>query len=177
MAKEETLSSKLVFEGRAFKLRVDTVKTADSRETTREVVEHPDCIAVIAVDDKNYVLLERQYRQSIGKELLEIPAGGIEPGESPEEAVRRELQEEIGFLPKNVKLLSGFYSAPGYSTEYLYLYLATELVPSQLYAEDTAVITVVKTPVDKIPALLKSDEVRDAKTIAGLYAYLAYRKV
>ena len=172
MAEEKTLSTRVVFEGRAVKLRIDTVQTADGRESTREIVEHSDCIAVIAVDKDNNVLLVRQYRKAVGKELLEIPAGGINPGEDAEVAVRREMQEETGYLPGKVKRLGAFYSTPGYCTEYLHLYLATELTPSRLHAEDTAGISLVRVPVKEIPALLASGRIEDAKSIAGLHMYL-----
>ncbi len=176
MTQEKTLSSQTIFEGRAVRLRVDDVQMPDGRQTTREVVEHPDCIAIIAVDDEDNVLLENQFRQAIGKELTEIPAGGIEPGEDPETAVRRELQEEAGYLPKKVEKLGGFYSAPGYSTEYLHLFLATNLVPSQLYAEDTESIRLTRVPISQVDNLLASGNICDAKSIAGLYIFLEYRK-
>jgi len=86
----------------------------------REVVEHGECVAVVAVDGDDNIILVSQYRQPIDKEILEIPAGGIDPGETPEDAVRRELQEEIGYLPEKVERLGGFYSVPGYGTEYLH---------------------------------------------------------
>ncbi len=173
---EKTLSSQLIFEGRAVKLRVDPVQTAGGRETTREVVEHSDCVAIIAVDGTSDVLLVSQFRQAVGKELLEIPAGGIEPGEDPVAAVRRELQEEAGYLPAKVERLGGFYSTPGYCTEYLYLYLATDLTASQLFAEDTESIRLVRVPVIKIPGFITSGKICDAKSIAGLLAFLEYQK-
>jgi ADP-ribose pyrophosphatase len=173
---EKTLSSKVVFEGRALKMRVDTVLTADGRRSTREIVERSDCIVVVALDAKDNVLLERQYRQPIGKELLEIPAGGIDAGEEPEAAVVREMREETGFRPQKVIKLTGFYSSPGYSTEYLHLYLATDLVPDPLAAEDTAGIAVVKVPLSQIPDLITSGKIQDAKSIAGLLYYLEYLK-
>ena len=176
MAEEKTLSSRIVFDGRAVKLRIDTVQTADGRESTREIVEHSDCIAVIAVDENDNVLLVNQYRKAIEKELLEIPAGGIDHGEDAETAVRREMQEETGYLPGKVKRLGGFYSTPGYCTEYLHLYLATELTPSQLHAEDTAGISLVRVPVPEIPGLLASGKIEDAKSIAGLHMFLEHRK-
>ena len=176
MTEEKTLSTHIIFDGRAVKLRIDTVKTADGRESTREIIEHSDCIAVIAIDEDDNVLLVRQYRKAIEKELLEIPAGGIDPGEDAETAVRREMQEETGYLPGRVKRLGGFYSTPGYCTEYLHLYLATELAPSQLYAEDTAGISLVRVPVKEISALFASGKIEDAKSIAGLHIYLEHRK-
>jgi ADP-ribose pyrophosphatase len=173
---EETLSTQVIFEGRVIKLRVDTVRTADGRRSTREIVEHAACIAVIAVDADDNILLVRQYRQAPGKELLEIPAGGIDEGEDIEAAVVREMQEEIGFRPKKVQHLCGFYTTPGFCNEYLYLYLATDLIPDPLSAEDTAGIAVVRVPVKEVLALIASGKVEDSKTIAGLLFYLQYRK-
>jgi ADP-ribose pyrophosphatase len=173
---EKTIASKLIYNGRALKYRVDTIVMSDGRETTREIIERTDCIAVIAVDSENNVLLVRQFRKAVEKELLEIPAGGIEPGESTEEAVRREMQEETGYLPRKLVKLGGFYLAPGYSTEYMHLYAASDLVPSQLLAEDTEAIRLVKVQVAEIPVLLTSGKLCDAKSIAGLYAFLDYLK-
>ena len=174
---EKTLSSQLIYDGRAVKLRVDTVQTDSGRKTTREIVEHDDCVAIVAVDAADNVLLVSQFRKPVEKELLEIPAGGIDPGEEPEATVRRELREETGYLPKKVECLGGFYSAPGYCTEYLYLYLASDLTPSRLVAEDTESIELVRVPVSQIPALISSGSICDAKSIAGLLAYLEYQKV
>ncbi len=173
---EETLSSRVIFEWRAVKLRIDTVRTADGRQSTREIVEHADCIAVVAVDAEDDVLLVRQYRKPLEKELLEIPAGGIDDGEDAGAAVIREMQEETGFCPQRVERLCGFYSSPGYCNEYLHLYLASDLVPGRLYAEDTAGIEVVPVPLAQIPALIKSGKIEDAKSIAGLLMFLEYRK-
>ncbi len=174
MAEEETLSSQLVFQGRAVRLRVDTVRVPGGRETTREIVEHDDCVAVIAVEADGKVLLVKQFRKAVEKELLEIPAGGIDAGESPEDAVGREMREETGYLPRKVEKLGGFYSAPGYSTEYLYLYLATDLIPSQLFAEDTEGISLVRVSPEQIPELISSGSICDAKSVAGLLTYLEY---
>ena len=176
MAEEKTLSSRLIYDGRAVRLRVDTVQMPGGRETAREVVEHGDCVAIIAIDAAGNVLLVNQFRQPVGKELLEIPAGGIEPGEDPVTTVSRELREETGYLPRKVERLGGFYSAPGYCTEYLHLYLATDLVPSQLYAEDTASIRLVRVPITEIPGLIALGSICDAKSIAGLLTFLEYRK-
>ena len=173
---EKTLSSQLIYDGRAVRLRVDTVKTPSGRETTREIVEHSDCVAIIAIDADNNVLLVNQFRKAAERELLEIPAGGIDPGEDPVATVRREMQEETGYLPRRVERLGGFYSAPGYCTEYLYLYLATDLIPSQLHAEDTESIEVVRVPVAQVPSLITSGKICDAKSIAGLLTFLEYQK-
>ena len=173
---KKTLSSQLIFEGRAIKLRIDTVKTPNGRETTREIVEHSDCVAIVAIDTDDNVLLVKQFRQAVGKELLEIPAGGIEPGEDPAATVRRELREEAGYLPRKVERFGGFYSTPGYCTEYLHLYLATDLISSRLTAEDTESISLIRVPIAQIPSLIASGSICDAKSIAGLLTFLEYQK-
>jgi ADP-ribose pyrophosphatase len=176
LAEEKTLSSRRIYQGRAVNLRVDTVELSGGRQTTREVVEHEEVVAVVAVDGEDNVLLVKQYRKPVEKELLEIPAGGIDPGETPEDAVRREMREETGFLPRKVLKLGGFYSAPGFCTEYLYLYLAADLVHSPLQAEDTEGISLVRVPLGQVPGLIASGSICDAKSIAGLLAFLEYRK-
>jgi ADP-ribose pyrophosphatase len=175
MSKEKKLSRKYVFRGRAVSLRVDTVELPSGRHTTRETVEHPDCIVVVPLDGQGNVLLVRQFRHPIKKTLLELPAGGIEAGETPEDGVRRELQEEIGYLPGRVEALGGFYSSPGFCTEYLYLYLATELTPSRLMASDTEEIEVERVPLSLIPDLISGGQICDAKSVAGLLRYLGER--
>jgi len=173
---EKTLSSRLIYEGRVVKLRVDTVKMPNGRETTREVVEHSDCVAIVAIDENDNVLLVKQFRQPVEKALLEIPAGGIEPGEDPVATVLRELREETGYLPRKVERFGGFYSSPGYCTEYLYLYLATDLIPSPLSAEDTENISLIRVPTTQIPSLITSGNICDAKSIAGLLTFLDYQR-
>ena len=168
---EKTLSSQLIYDGRVVKLRVDTVRMPSGRETRREIVEHRDCVAIVAVDADDNVLLVKQFRKSVEKELLEIPAGGIDPGEDPVTTVRREMQEETGYLPRKVERLGGFYSSPGFCTEYLHLYLATDLTPSPLYAEDTESIKLTRVPISQIPSLITSGKIGDAKSIAGLLIY------
>jgi ADP-ribose pyrophosphatase len=176
LAAEKTLATEVIFEGRAVRLRVDTVKTVDGRTTTREIVEHAACICVIAVDNDGNLLLVKQFRKPAKKALLEIPAGGIDAGEDATAAVIREMQEETGFRPQKLARLCGFYSSPGFSTEYLHLYLAEDLVADRLYAEDTAGIELVRVPVSQILDLIASGKIEDAKTIAGLLYYLEYRK-
>ncbi len=176
MTEEKILSSQSIYDGRAVKLRVDTVQMPSGRETTREIVEHSDCVAIVATDADDNVLLVNQFRHPVEKELLEIPAGGIDTGEDPAAAVRREMQEETGYLPRKIERLGGFYSSPGYCTEYLYLYLATDLTPSQLYAEDTESIRLVRVPITEIPGLIASGSICDAKSIAGLLTFLEYKK-
>jgi ADP-ribose pyrophosphatase len=127
---------------------------------------------VVPIDANGNILLVKQYRQAVGKELLEIPAGGIEHGEDPAAAVAREMREETGFLPRKIEPLGGFYVAPGYATEYLYLFVASDMVPKPLVAEDTAEIKVVPVTKDRVPGLIARGDIQDSKSIAGLLRYL-----
>jgi len=176
LAEEKTLSSKQIYDGHVVRLRIDTVRLPSGRESTREIIEHDEVVAIVAIDAEDNVLFVEQFRQPLGIVLLEIPAGGIESKEKPEEAVRREMQEETGFLPQKVERLGGFFSAPGFCNEYLHLYLATDLTPNQLFDEDTELINLVSIPLVKIPDLVTSGRLVDAKSIAGLFTYLDYRK-
>jgi len=176
LAEEKTLSSKLIHQGQTVNLRVDRVRLPNGQESTREVVEHREVVVIVALDADGLILLVRQYRYPLEKEILEIPAGGIDSGESPEDAARREMQEETGYLPRKLEKLGGFYSAPGFCTEYLHLFLATDLTKSRLVAEDTDDISLERTSVDRISGLITSGEIEDAKSIAGLLTYLEHKK-
>ena len=173
---EKKLATQQIYQGRAVNIRVDTVEKASGTKTTREVVEHSDCVAVVVLDEQGNVLLVRQFRHAVDKFLLEIPAGGIDPGEEPVDSVRRELQEEIGFFPRKIDKVGGFYATPGYGTEYLHCFLATDLVPSRLVAEDTDDIELVRVPREEIPRLIASGEICDAKSIAALFTFLFTRR-
>ena len=169
---EKTLSSQQIYDGRILKLRLDTVKLPSGRVTKREIVEHDDSIAIVAIDGDDNVLLVKQFRKAVEKEVLEIPAGGIEPGEEPVAAVKRELREETGFLPQRVERIGGFYTSPGYSSEFLHLFVASDLTPEKLQAEDTESIKVERVPISRILELIRTGTINDAKSVAGLLMLL-----
>jgi len=176
MKPEKRTATRRVYRGHAVGMRVDTVETSGGKETIREVVEHSECVAAVVIDEEDKVLLVRQFRYAVGKFLLEIPAGGIDPGEDPLDTVRRELQEETGYLPRRIDRLGGFYAIPGYGTEYLHSFVATDLVCSRLTAEDTAGIDLIRVPVEQIVHLINSGEICDAKSIAALLMFLISRQ-
>jgi ADP-ribose pyrophosphatase len=173
---EKRLRRQYIYEGRLINLRIDTVVTADGHHATREIVEHGDAVVMVALDADDNVLLVNQFRTPLGKKLLEIPAGIIDKKEDAEAAVIREMQEETGYKPEKLVFLTGFYTSPGFSNEYLHLYLATDLTPSRLQAEDTAGIELERVPVSKITEIITSGRIQDAKTIAGLLLFLEYQK-
>jgi len=165
--RERVVESQHVYRGRAIHMRVDSVVKPNGKKTTREVVEHVDCVVILPIDSKGNVLLVRQFRHAVGKELLELPAGSIDPGETPEQAAVRELREETGYKPGKLERLGGFYAAPGYCTEYLHFFRATQFEKSPLTAEDTDEIEVVPISPADVPGLVASGQICDAKTIAG----------
>lgn len=170
---ERTLDSQRIYEGRIINLRVDMVVLPSGRKATREVVEHGECVAIVALDSEDNALLVRQFRQPVGRALLEIPAGGIEPGEEPAESAIRELEEETGYHAGKVRRLGGFYSTPGFCTEYLHLFLATDLEPGSHSPMEDEVIDVVRIPLSEVTNLVTSGEICDAKSIAGFFALLS----
>ena len=165
---EKLISSKELFKGRAVRLSRVKVRKSSGVMAEREIVDHNDCVAIIPFDQDNNVILVKQFRTPIGKELLEIPAGSIESGEDPEDCVRRELQEETGYLPEIIIPIGGIYAAPGYCTEFLHLYLARNLKESRLIAEDTDEIEIVRVPIAEIPGLIKTGQICDGKSVSGL---------
>ncbi|MCH8949362.1 MAG: NUDIX hydrolase [Chloroflexi bacterium] len=163
----EVLSSERVHD-RWLGLRVDRLRYPSGLETTHDVVEHRGGVTLLPIDADGSVLFVSQYRHAIGRDLLELPAGTLDEGEEPEVCAQRELQEEVGYASQNLRALGGFWSTPGFCTEFMYAYLARDLVPSSLEADDDENIQVVRIPLSRIPKLIRLGEIQDAKTIAAL---------
>lgn len=158
------VSSRQVYSGKVVDLRVDEIALAHGGTALREVVRHPGAVVVAALDAEEHVYLVRQYRHAIGKYLLELPAGGLEPDEEPLTAAQRELREEVGLVADEWVYLGSFYSTPGFVNERLHAFLARGLreVPRDL--DDDEDIAVVRY---HLPRLLEHpEEVPDAKTLA-----------
>ena len=144
------------------------MRLPNGRETTREIAEHSPSVCIVPIDDQGNVVLVRQFRKPVERDLLEVPAGGIEEGEVSDEAVQRELQEEIGYTAGKLRHLSSFWLAPGWCTENMHAYLATDLTPSSLQADDDEFISVVRVPLTDAMKLISEGQVQDAKSIAAL---------
>ncbi|MBI4234401.1 MAG: NUDIX hydrolase [Chloroflexi bacterium] len=171
MGEERTVSSQRIYQGRVLSLRVDTValqKQGATVQAKREVLEHGASVAVVPVDAQGRVILVQQYRKAPEQVLLEVPAGGLEPGEEPDAAALRELQEETGLTARRVTRMGGFWIAPGWCTEYMHTYLATGLKPGALEQEEDEDIQTVVVPLQGVEHLIKSGETQDAKSIAAL---------
>jgi ADP-ribose pyrophosphatase len=165
---EPTVESTTIFQGRILNLRVDTVRVAGGRLTTREIAEHSPSVCVVPIDHDGNVVMVKQYRKPVELELLEVVAGGVEEGETTEEAALRELQEEIGFTAGKLRRLSSSWVAPGWCTEVMHIYLATELSPASLPPDYDENISVAAVPFQRVSDLIESGEIQDLKSIASL---------
>lgn len=162
------LHSNVIYEGKVLKVRQDQVSLPNGRQSKIDVVEHEPSVAIIPVDDLGQVWLIEQLRYPVGGDILELPAGVVEKSESPVDTAHREIQEEIGMAARSLQLVCEFYLAPGYSSEYMYVYLAQDLYPSSLDQDEDEFIKVVKIPFQDAFEMAERGRFRDAKTIAGL---------
>lgn len=162
----EVLSSRQVYRGKVVTLRVDDISLPDGGQATREVVEHPGAVVIIALDAEDRVALVRQYRHAIKRYLLELPAGGLEPGEAPLETAQRELREEVGAEAAVWTRLGSFFSSPGFANEILHVFLAEDLRSAPIEPDDDEDIVVVRCKVSEVYRHL--DDILDAKSLAAL---------
>ncbi len=158
--------SRLIYQGKIVSLRVDEVALAQGGTATREVVEHPGAVVIAAIDEEEHVYLVEQYRHAVKRYLLELPAGGLEPGEEPLDCAKRELREEVGLEAGEWNDLGMFFSSPGFANERLYAFAARGLVPAEGTPDDDEDITVIRYPLRRL--LGELDRIKDAKTLAAL---------
>lgn len=171
---ERIVGSEPIYSGRVISVRVDLVRLANGRETTREVVTHPGAVAIVPLLPDRRVVLVRQYRHAVGRYLLEIPAGTLDrPGELLEAAAARELEEETGYRASRLAHLSDFFTAPGFCDERMALFVATGLTQGDQGLMDDEAITVETVALDEVPQLIASGDLTDAKTLIGLLAVRA----
>src|SRR4029079_18874880 len=168
---EKILSTKRIFSGRIVTLDLCEVELPDGQHQMREIIRHPGATALIAVDDQNRILLVRQYRSASAQVMTEIPAGVLNPGEFPLTAAIRELQEETGYKPGKVESLGGFYVAPGYSTEFIHLFVASQLIESRVPDDLAESIALDRVTLSDALAMIERGEIQDAKTIIALLKY------
>lgn len=160
------LSSQTIYAGRVVSLQVDEIALSEGRTAVREIVKHPGAVVIAALDEQQRVVLVRQYRHPVGGWLLELPAGGLEPGEDPLAAARRELREEVGLEARSWRWLGEFFSSPGFANERLHAYLAEGLVPVAAAPDDDEDLVVVRYPLGEL--LAHPEWTPDAKTLATL---------
>ncbi|MBS3947756.1 MAG: NUDIX hydrolase [Dethiobacter sp.] len=165
---EKTLASKIIYQGKIISVRLDDVLLDNGKQARREVVEHPGAAAVLAVTDQGEAYFVRQYRQAVGEELLEIPAGKLDPGEEPVACAIRELAEEAGVKPGKISPLAEYFSSPGFASERLYLYLATELEPTAVQQPEDEILHVCLLPLRDAVKMARQGKIGDGKTLLAL---------
>ncbi len=165
----ELLRSEPLFKGRAFGIRRDFVRMPDGRETRFDIVEHGGSVVILPIDDQGYLIFVRQYRHAAGKELLELPAGTRDGDEPFDVCAAREIREETGFAAGRLAQVGQFYLAPGYSTEFMAVFLATELIHSPLQADEDEFLQIEKIPLKQAFDMAARGEVPDAKSLAALF--------
>ena len=163
----ESTGSELIYKGKVFDIRIDEIREGDV-EYKREIVVHKGSAVVIPVFGDGTVALVRQYRHAAGKYLLEICAGTLNQGEDPELGARRELEEEIGVTAGKIEKLCEFYVSPGFLTEKMHLYLATDLTETRQNLEVDEILTVERHKVSDRMKMVENGEIEDAKTIIGI---------
>lgn len=165
---ETITQSTEIFKGRIVHLQVHDVQLANGMMSKREVIHHQGAVAVVVTDDRNHVLLVQQFRLPAGKVMWEIPAGTLEPDEDPETCASRELQEETGYKPVSLVAMGGIHTAPGYTTEFIHIFWAREVVESPLEMDDDEFVEAHWKPLADAIEMISSGEITDSKTITAL---------
>ncbi len=168
------MSVKHIYTGKFLTYNIDTVKLPNGATAELEMIRHPGASAVVPIKDDGTVVLIRQFRHAADGFIYEIPAGKLNPGEDPLECARRELEEEIGYRPGNLELLTSIYTAPGFTDEVIHIYKGTGLVKGEQNLDADEVLEILEWPLEKAIDKIKDGTIQDAKTIIGLQmVYLA----
>ncbi|WP_188206078.1 NUDIX hydrolase [Alkalibacillus aidingensis] len=170
---EKTINRQTIYQGRIIDLHVDDVELPNGESSKRELVFHPGAVAVIAVTDEGKIVMVEQYRKALEKSIIEIPAGKLEPGESPEITAERELEEETGYQVDSLTYVMSYYTSPGFADEKIYIYHATGLRPSSKRSLDVDEFVELKeVTIDEALEFIKQEKIHDAKTIHAIYYLL-----
>jgi ADP-ribose pyrophosphatase len=174
---ERVVDTEILHRGHYLDFRIVTVERADGSRATRDIVGHPGAVAIVAIDDADRVLLVRQWRVAAGAALLEIPAGTLDVDtttattEDPDVAAARELEEETGYRAGHWERLGSFWTAPGFATELMHLYLATDLRPAEadrVGPDEDERLELERMPWRDAVAAADKGEIVDAKSLVGL---------
>lgn len=165
---EEKLGSETIFTGKVFTVTLDSVRLENGKTARREVVHHQGGCGVLALNKQGEVAMVRQFRYAAGREMLEIPAGKVEPGEPPEETARRELREEAGQLAETLVPFGRILPTCAYCTEIIHLYLATGLSPCAQQLDEDEFLAVFWMPLEEVAQRILAGEIDDAKTVSAI---------
>jgi ADP-ribose pyrophosphatase len=180
-SKPRLISSKLAYKGKVFSVVTDKVEEPGGRINTRDVIRHNGSVVILAVDESKNpsdpdIVFERQYRHAAGLTLIELPAGRVEPHESPLAAAKREMIEETGYRAKRWTLLTKYFASPGFLGEWMQIYLARDIREGAATPEPDESIEVFRLTLSEALALVAANKIHDGKTLIGLLLYDAARK-
>ena len=170
------LATRRVYEGKVLSLDVDEVEEPGGVRAVREVVRHPGSVAVLPVHDDGRIVLVRQYRYPVDAAVWELPAGRLDPGESAEQAARRELEEEVGLRPRRLEALTVFYTTPGFCDETMHLFRATGLASVAARPEADERIEAATFTLSEARGMIERGEIREGKTLVALLMEIGREK-
>lgn len=173
---EKTVSTKKIFDGKIIKLFYDKVMLPNNKIATREKVWHPGAVAIVPVTEENEVLLIKQFRYPVKEVLIEIPAGKLDNCETPMDCAKRELREEVGAIEGKLIHMSSFHTTPGFSSEFLHLYLAINFKRKQNNPDDDEFLQIIKIPLKVAVNWVFEGKIKDAKSIIGILMTNTYFK-
>ncbi len=168
MFEEKTLNEKKIFEGKCIDVSAFDVLLSDGNKSYREVIKHPGGVVVVALKDEDTILMVKQFRFPLQKELIELPAGRLEVGENPDDAIKRELLEETGYEAKEWKSLGYIFTTPGICTEKLYLYMAKDLTFKEQNLDEDEILKVYEYKINDVLEMIKDGRINDSKTVCAL---------
>ena len=164
----EVINRNTIYHGRAFNVRRDEVRMQNQNTVYLDIIEHVGAVTILPLDIDGRILFIRQYRHATGKELLELPAGTLDPAELPENCALRELREETGYAAGKLIKIGEFFLAPGYSTEYMHVYLASDLRPDPLPGDEDEFISLEPIPIKQAYDMALNGGLQDGKSLAAL---------
>ncbi len=165
---EQSMAKQVIYDGRVIHVEVHEIALSNGSRAKRELVRHPGAVAIVPLEPDQRVVLVEQFRFAAGRVLLEIPAGTLEGGEDPDVCAERELREETGLRPGSLQKLGGIYVAPGYTTEFIHLYLARDLIHDPLVMDADEDIRTVRMPLAEALTKIETGEIIDGKSVTAL---------
>jgi ADP-ribose pyrophosphatase len=171
---EKTISSKYIYKGKILNLKVEEVELINGKTSSRELIEFPNSVSIIAVTKSSEVILVKQFRKPCESPLLEIVAGKVDKGEDFLDCAKRELKEETGYTSNNWKKIASFYTTPGYSNEFMTMYLALDAENGNPDPDEDEFLEVIEIGVDEFIEMVDTSQIKDAKTVMAAFYLKSY---